>query len=282
MSASAPAAEPCPDCGAALPAGARYCPGCGSDLGAAGVPPVETPITYEHAEPRWFGIAPPYLVLGVAGGAFVLALVLAGLGHWPYGLILLGVGALLLAAFIEAAKRRPEEHALARSSSQARERARTSVETWRARSTAAAESRRVRSALAAAAVERQALLLELGTASYRRDGAAEDAARAKLSALDAREWELNGRLEEALREAGERIRRARLPVEETVMVLPTEPTPPPDEGTPPTPAVVPEPGPATVPEPYPPPDEGDPPEPARVPEPSPDGPEERSAREDRP
>ena len=50
---------------------------------------------------------------------------------------------------------------------------------------------------------------------------------------------------------------------ETVMVvLPPEPGPPPDEGTPPQPPV--------VPEPYPPPDEGDPPQPARVPEPSPD------------
>jgi zinc ribbon protein len=274
MSVSVPAAEPCPDCGAALPAGARYCPECGSDLGAAAVPPDETSVTYEHAEPRWFGIAPPYLLLGVAGGALALALVLVAVGHWPYGLILLGVGALLLAAFIEAAKRRPEEHGLVRSSSQARERARSSVETWRARSAAAAESRRIRNVIAVAESERQALLLELGTAAYRRDGAAEDAARTKLSELEAREWELHGRLQESIREAGERIRRARLPVEETIMVLPTEPTPPPDEGTPPTPAV--------VPEPYPPPDEGDPPEPARIPEPSPGGPEERTAREERP
>ena len=44
--------------------------------------------------------------------------------------------------------------------------------------------------------------------------------------------------------------------------LPAEPGPPPDEGTPPTPA--------PIPEPYPPPDEGDPPQPARIPEPGPD------------
>src|SRR5690348_6319928 len=185
MSASAPAAEPCPDCGAALPAGARYCPGCGSDLGAAEVPPDETPVSYEQSEPRWFGVAPPYLLLGVAGGAFVVALVLVALGHWPYGLILLGVGALLLAAFIEAARRRPDDHALTRSSAQARERARTSLETWRARSAAAAESRQIRGALAAAETQRQALLLELGTAAYRRDSAAEDEARSRLAQLDA-------------------------------------------------------------------------------------------------
>jgi hypothetical protein len=43
--------------------------------------------------------------------------------------------------------------------------------------------------------------------------------------------------------------------------LPPEPTPPPDEGTPPSPTV--------VPEPYPPPDEGDPPNQPLVPEPGP-------------
>ena len=69
------------------------------------------------------------------------------------------------------------------------------------------------------------------------------------------------RIEDALAEqlagADERIRRARLPVQETVMVTPNEPSapyPPPDEGNPPQPA--------EVPEAYPPPDEGTPPTPA--------------------
>lgn len=65
-------------------------------------------------------------------------------------------------------------------------------------------------------------------------------------------------------EAGERIREARLAVQETMMIapkLPSEPYPPPGEATPPQPAI--------VPEPYPPPDEGTPPTPAPVPEPGP-------------
>jgi hypothetical protein len=243
MNASAPAAEPCPHCGAELPTLARYCPECGSDLGAGDVPEEEAPVTYESSEPRWFGVAPPQLLLGVAVGAFVFALVLAALGHWPYGLILLGVGALLLAAFLEGAKRRPEEHPLARSSSHARERAMSSLEAWRARSAAAAESRQIRTSLAFLESERRELLLELGTAAYRHDADAQDEARAKLSRLDARDWELRGRLDEADRQARERIRRARLPVEETIMTVPSEPAPPPDEGTPPTPPVVPEPRP---------------------------------------
>jgi hypothetical protein len=64
-------------------------------------------------------------------------------------------------------------------------------------------------------------------------------------------------LAERLAGADERIRRARLPVQDTIMVTPNEPSPaypPPDEGNPPEPA--------QVPEPYPPPDEGTPPVPA--------------------
>jgi hypothetical protein len=74
--------------------------------------------------------------------------------------------------------------------------------------------------------------------------------------------QLHEQYDRTLGEAGERIRKARLPVQETMMVTPPEPTPPPGEATPPQPAI--------VPEPYPPPDEATPPEPARVPEPSPE------------
>ena len=74
------------------------------------------------------------------------------------------------------------------------------------------------------------------------------------------------RVEDALAErlagADERIRKARLPVQDTLMVTPNEPSPPyppPDEGNPPQPA--------EVPEAYPPPDEGTPPAPAPDPDP---------------
>jgi hypothetical protein len=260
MSASAPAAEPCPDCGAELPASARYCPSCGSDLGAAAVPVQETPISYEQTEPHWFGVTPPHLLLGVAALVVLIALVLFATGHWPYGLILLGVGALLLAVFLEAAKRRPEL-TVVRTSTHARDRAQTAMETWRVRSFAAAEARRIRRGLMLLDADRRALLLDLGVAAHGADAAAEASIRARLSELDRYEAELRLQLDRAAHEAGERIRKARLPVEETMMVLPAEPSPPPDEGTPPQPAV--------VPEPYPPPDEADPPEPARVPEPGP-------------
>ena len=271
MSASQVAADTCPNCGTVLPRDARFCPSCGVQVGAgstvrAAVPPDETgpvPVTVQRSEPHWFGIAPPHVLLAIALIAFVFALVLFATGHWPYGLILLGAAALLLAAFLETARRRPNS-GVTRASVDARERARSSWETLRARQVATAEARRIQNALLLLESDRGRALQDLGAAVHRQDAPAEAAVRARLAELDAHEAELQARLEQALGEADERIRKARLPVQETMMVLPTEPGPPPGEATPPQPAI--------VPEPYPPPNEADPPQPARIPEPSPDPP----------
>jgi hypothetical protein len=270
MSASPAAVDHCPSCGVDLPPGARFCPSCGAPVDAGEtietvLPPHEpspAPVSRQQAEPHWFGIAPPHLLLALAAAAVVAAIVLFAAGHWPYGLILAGIGALLLAAFLEAARRRPSERTTARATFDAKERARSSWETLRARQSAAADLRRIQSGLVLVENDRRGALHDLGAAVHRHDADAESAARARLGELDRRATALREELERTHAEAGERIRRARLPVQETMMVLPTEPTPPPDEGTPPQPA--------QVPEPYPPPDEGTPPQPARIPEPSPD------------
>jgi hypothetical protein len=271
VSASPAPADACPSCGVDLPPNARFCPACGVTLDdpssstvRAEVPPDEpgrVPVHLQRTEPRWFGVTPPHLLLGVAAGVCVVAIVLFATGRWPYGLILLGIGALLVAAFLEAARRRPSSN-LTRKTTDARERAHSLFETYRVRSAAASEARRVQSTLLLLESERRAALLELGSAAHARNSTAEADVRARLDELDRREAELRSRLDSSLREAEERIHKARLPVEKTMMVLPSEPFPPPDEGTPPQPAV--------VPEPYPPPDEGTPPQPARVPEPGPD------------
>jgi hypothetical protein len=268
MSVSVPSTEPCPACGAEAPERARFCPSCGAGLDGDAdstvrehVPLHETPATYRQSEPHWFGVAPPQLLLGVSVVVLVFALVLFVTGQWPFGLILLGVGALLLAAFIEATRRRPDR-AFSGRSLQARERAQSALETWRARSVAAAEAKQVRYSLALIESERQGLLRDLGAAVHGGNDGAEAVIRARLEDLRAQEVQLHEQYDRTLGEAGERIRKARLPVQETMMVTPPEPTPPPGEATPPQPAI--------VPEPYPPPDEATPPEPARVPEPSPE------------
>jgi hypothetical protein len=259
----------CASCGGALPENARFCPSCGAATGAGEtvreeLPLDETgevPVSYQLAEPKYFGVTPPTLLLGLTAALFVIAIVLFAAGHWPYGLILLGVSALLLAAFLEVVRRRPA-NGIGRPSVAARERAQSSLETYRARAFAAGEVRRMRRALMHLEADRRALLHDLGAAAHFGDADGESAIRARLAELDAHEAQLNGQLDAALAHAGERIRKAQLPVQETMMVMPQEPTPPPDEATPPEPA--------RVPEPYPPPDEGTPPQPARVPEPGPD------------
>jgi hypothetical protein len=271
VSASPAPADACPSCGVDLPLNARFCPACGVTLDdpssstvRAEIPPDETgrvPVHVQRAEPRWFGVTPPHLLLGVAAAVCVVAIVLFATGRWPYGLILLGIGALLVAAFLEAARRRPSSN-LTRTTTDARERAHSLFESYRVRSAAATEARRVQSRLLLLESERRAALLELGSAAHARNSTAEADVRARLDELDRRETELRSHLDSSLREAEERIHKARLPVEKTMMVLPSEPFPPPDEGNPPQPAV--------VPEPYPPPDEGTPPQPAQVPEPGPD------------
>jgi hypothetical protein len=230
MNASQVAADTCSNCGSTVPPNARFCPACGVQVDAgstvrAEVPVNETgpvPVSIQRSEPHWFGVAPPQLLLGIGLIAFVFALVLFATGHWPYGLILLGLAALLLAAFLEAARRRPES-AVTRASVDARERARSSWESLRARQVALAEARRIQGKLLQLESDRRAALHSLGAAAHAGDSTAEAAARAQLAELDAQEAELKARLELAHEEGRERIRKARLPVEQTVLVPPEPP-----------------------------------------------------------
>jgi hypothetical protein len=73
------------------------------------VPPDETgrvPVHYTRAETRYYGVTPSTLVLVLAAAALTLAIVLLVTGHWPVGLIVLGVSLLLALVFVEAARRK--------------------------------------------------------------------------------------------------------------------------------------------------------------------------------
>jgi hypothetical protein len=132
----------------------------------------------------------------------------------------------------------------------------TAAAVWRTRLETTLARWRTRSRLDGIETERGPALQELGIAVRSGNRRAAHEASSLLDELDARERGLEAELEWQAAAASERIRLARLPVEETVMVTPTEPSepyPPPGEATPPTPALVPEPGP--------PPDEATPPAP---------------------
>lgn len=177
------------------------------------------PVSYGRVEPHWFGVTPPTFLFGVALGAIVLAGVLFAAGNIAFGLILLGAGALLLAFYVESARRRSSS-LLVRVSADVRERAGSSLESLRARSVVAVETRRVHGELASIRMRRQDALLALGEATHRSDEKAGAEAEQLLVELDERESGLQAELQAQVEEAGERIRRARLAVDKTNVVPP--------------------------------------------------------------
>jgi zinc ribbon protein len=267
----------CANCGAKLPKTSRYCPQCGHPAAAGEtkvmeLPPGETgrvPVQYAQAVPRYYGITPTTLVLVLAGAALTLAVVLFALGHWPFGLIALGVSVLLLLVFLEAARRKPDGP-VARSTADAldgfRARAGVAADSLATRGRAARRLLALRRELQRMALLRGRLLFELGDAVYRGDDQGTERARGQVRELDELAALRETEMEAVMVQTQERLQRRRLEVQPTEMVeLPDEPAQP-GEGTPGRPAV--------IPEPYPPPDEGNPPEPAIMPEPGPLAPED--------
>jgi hypothetical protein len=230
------------------------------------VPEDETgrvPVQYAHAEPRYYGVTPITLVLVLAGAALTLGVLLFVTGHWPFGLISIGVSVLLVVVFLEAARRRPEG-AVARSTAEAlnafRARAGVAADSLAARGRAARRLIALRRELQRMAQLRNQLLLELGDAVYRADEQGTETARDRVRELDDLAAQREAEMGAVVAQAQERLRRRRLELQSTEMVeLPDEPAQP-GEG---------DPGPIRIPEPYPPPDEGSPPQPAIIPEPGP-------------
>jgi signal transduction histidine kinase len=236
------------------------------------VPPHETtaaPATVSVAQPHYFGVTPPMLLFGTATATLAIAVALAILAHWVAALVLAALSLLLLALFVGVARRRPDTP-LARASATAadrlRERTAWMLETISVRSTSARELGRLRAQLRALAAQRETRLHELGAAVYAGDEQATQVLTDELRRLDEAAQGKEAEMQAVAEAADERIRRARLRVQPTLIEPPApapipEPTPPPDEGTPPTPPLIPEPSP--------PPDEGTLPGPAPVPEPGP-------------
>jgi uncharacterized membrane protein len=252
----------CATCGARLPKNSRFCPECGHPVGEGEtkvqeVPPDETgpvPVTFAHAERRYYGVTPTASALVVAGLAVLAAIVLFATGHWPLGLILLGLGLLLVLVGVETGV--------------FRDRAGVAADSVATRGRVTRRTLALRRELRKMAVLRGRLLFELGDAVYREDDRATEAARDRLAELDQAWGQKEAEMQTVIAQAQDRLHRRRLEVQPTEMVeLPDEPAAPSE----PDPV-----GPAVIPEPYPPPDEGDPPQPAIIPEPGPLAPEEKA------
>jgi hypothetical protein len=265
----------CAVCGAKLPRNARFCAECGRRVDDADatavepVPPDETgpvPVHIVQAEPRFFGITPATALFGAGLAALALGIVLVAIGYVLAGSLLIGAAVLLFAAFATAAQRRPDT-AMARVSSEAlgslRARAGYAVETLAAHGSARVELFRLRRELAELLAQRAEFARTLGEAVYADDPEATESARARMAELE----ELISAKEEQMQQtaagAMERIERAQLQVQPTMIETPEPPTPSPEPfpapSEPPAPTPIPEPtpepsepgGPVVVPEPGP-------------------------------
>lgn len=220
----------CPVCQTPVPEDARFCPACGSklepgDTVRAALPAHETthaPVTIGQAAPRWFGLAPPTLLLVIALAAAVVAVVLLVLGNVVAGLLVLGLALLLAAAFLEAGRRKPDTPAV-KSSVEAvdslRARAGFAAHSWRTRSTARRDVLRRRSELMRLASERERLVYALGDAAYR--GEDETGLRGQIRAVDEQIRRLEAEIAEIAADAQRQVSERRLEVQPTEVVRPT-------------------------------------------------------------
>ena len=236
-------ATSCPACGSPVPDGARFCPACGSPLergsDTAVLPPpphepADTPVADYVSEPHLFGVTPATasLVLGV--GALGVGILLLVLGTTVAGIVLVAAGVILLALFLESARRRRESRAAqaaARGIGAVRERAGYYALTFRTAAEARRELARRRNAIARLGEERRRLLLDLGAAAYARDEARTSSARNALERVDSEVAEHEREMARVAAEADERVRRARLHVQptEAVRVPEADVEPPPRE-----------------------------------------------------
>jgi hypothetical protein len=260
MSASPIRENACPRCDEELAPNARFCSSCGAPAGE--LPPLETipgPVVHESVERRWLGVPARFALLCLGFASFGAAIGLFATGSWAWGIVMLLLAGIFLFGLVAAARQGSDVwlEQSSRFASERRARAATTADVWRTRFDTTVTRWRSRSRLDAIDVDRRPALQALGEAVWRGDTSAEDEARQRLVELEDERKRVQDELAVQLAGADERIRQARLPVQDTVMVTPNEPSapyPPPDEGNPPQPA--------EIPEPYPPPDEGTPPTPA--------------------
>jgi zinc-ribbon domain len=214
----------CSNCGAPLPDGAKFCASCGTPVQEAETvraeaPPHETtpaPAVVQQAAPRWFGLAPPTVLLGLAVVLFVGAVVLLALSNWVAGLLLLGLALLFTAGFLEAGRRKPDAPIVKASVSavdSAWARAGVTARTYATRSSARREIARRRSEAMRLASERDGLFRRLGQTVYRGGDGSEE--RAAIGELDARIGALEQEANEIASRATERVDAARLEVQPT-------------------------------------------------------------------
>jgi hypothetical protein len=181
--------DACSHCGADLPGNAVFCPSCGRRTDA---PPDDTvrafPIDVQNAEPTWFGLEPPLLVLGIGAVLLVLGVVLLATGAFALGVIAIVLAVCLLPSFLAGARRWPNTpfaRAGLSTADRVRDEADVAVESISTWSKAGRDLVRLRKDQFQLRRERDAKIRELGVSVYEEDGRA-DELKAAAKELDER------------------------------------------------------------------------------------------------
>jgi hypothetical protein len=180
-------------------------------------------VTVTRVSPRWFGVAPASLLLVLTVVALAIGVALLLVRALVAGLLLLGVALLLLAAFLEVARRKPDA-AVAR-------RAVGAADSFRARAGFAAQALRTRSGARRAITRRRAVALQLqgerdrllralGEAAYR--GEEQAALREQVAAVEARQAALEAEAREIAALAEQEVERASRAVQPTEIRTPNQ------------------------------------------------------------
>jgi zinc-ribbon domain len=212
----------CSHCGGSLPADATFCPSCGRRTDAPPVTPRDVPIDVQHAEPRYFGLATPVLVLGAVGVLLVLGIVLIVAGAVVPGLVALAAAVCLLPAFFAGARRWPETRVAQLGVSTAHRvrdeagAAGESVSTWSRTGRSVVRLRKEQFRLRR---ERDAKVRELGVSFYSDDGRA-DELKAAAKALDERMASNERELQRTVAGARRQTRKGRAAVVPTEVIKP--------------------------------------------------------------
>jgi hypothetical protein len=207
-----------------LPDKATFCPACGRRTDAPPPEPAELPADVWPAEPRYFGLGSPLVVLSVAVGLIVLGILVVVIGPLVPGVIAIVLGVCLLPSFFAGARRWPNANApLVRASLNTADRVRgeadvavESIATWSKAGRDLVRHRRQQFQLRR---EREAKIRELGVSAYAEDGRA-DELKAAAKDLDKR-IEANERtMQRTIAGARRRVRKERATVVATEVIAP--------------------------------------------------------------
>jgi hypothetical protein len=196
------------------------------DTVRAPLPPHETtsaPVAVVQATPRWFGIAPPTVLLVAVIAAIAIAVALLVSGSTVGGLLVLGLALLLAAAFLEAGRRKPDAPVVQTSVQVAdslRDRASYAAHSLKTRSNARREITRRRTELFQLDHERDRLLRALGEAAYA--GGETEPVAAQIRAVDERAAAVRGEIEAIASVAEEQVQARRLQVRPTEVARPAD------------------------------------------------------------